>query len=79
MAHRQAKHDEAHVDGDDTKLHDAIRKRETDVVNYLLGHGANVEAQNKLGNTPLHWAASSGQVDVAKLLLDQGANIKTKR
>ncbi|KAK1243923.1 hypothetical protein MKX08_002061 [Trichoderma sp. CBMAI-0020] len=76
-AHGQAKYGDARVDGGDTQLHDAIRNRETDVVEYLLGHGADVEAQNKRGNTPLHWAASSGQAGVAQLLLSQGANIKT--
>lgn len=64
------------VDGGDTKLHDAIRKRETDLVDYLLSHGANVEAQDVGGDTPLHRAAQTGQTEVAELLLSQGANIE---
>ncbi|KAM0453791.1 hypothetical protein ACHAPV_008728 [Trichoderma viride] len=78
MTQSQAEHDEAHVDDDDTKLHDAIKNRNTDAVKFLLSQGASVQARDKHGDTPLHHAARTGQVGVAELLLNHGAHVEAE-
>ncbi|KAH8125519.1 ankyrin repeat-containing domain protein [Trichoderma asperelloides] len=81
MIQGQAKNDEAHIDGDDMMLHDAIRNRETDgdedMAELLLIKGADIEAKNNIsGSTPLHRAAWNAQVYMVQLLLNQGANVE---
>ena len=50
-----------------------------DVVQYLLEHGADVDAQANIDHsTPLHLASYWGGVKVAQLLLDHGANINVR-
>jgi len=50
-----------------------------DVVQYLLEHGADVDAQaNTDHSTPLHLASYWGGVKTAQLLLDHGANIDVR-
>ena len=50
-----------------------------DVVQYLLEHGADVDAQaNTDHSTPLHLASYWGGVKIAQLLLDKGANINVR-
>ena len=44
----------------------------------LLAHGADVNAQDRDGDTALHGAAQSGNVEIINLLLDKGANPNTK-
>ncbi len=46
-----------------------------DLVQTLLGEGADVNAANEDGNTALMMAASSGHIDVARALIDAGANL----
>ena len=43
------------------------------MVQLLLERGAEVNVQNKYGETPLYMAAWSGHSDVVKMLLDGGA------
>ena len=52
----------------------------SDIVKWLLEHGADVDIQNKDGNTTLHYASSHTNYDIVKLLLEHGAdpNIKNK-
>ncbi|MEE6485606.1 hypothetical protein FKM82_014347 [Ascaphus truei] len=52
-----------------TPLHLAAGYNNLEVVEYLLQHGADVNAQDKGGLIPLHNAASYGHVDVAALLI----------
>jgi ankyrin repeat protein len=47
------------------------------IVQYLLQHGANVTAKNRLGLTPLLFAADRGRTDAAKALLESGADVHT--
>lgn len=54
-----------------------INQRET-IIMHLLDSGANVESNDKKGNTPLHYAALEGNVRILQLLLDRGANLETK-
>lgn len=46
-----------------------------EIIKLLLNHGADINAQNKGGNTPLHLASMSNNEDIVFLLLDHGANI----
>jgi len=40
----------------------------------LIDGGANVNMENKIGNTPLHYAAAMGNQPVVQILLDRGAD-----
>lgn len=44
------------------------------MINFLLRHGANVNAKTKLNYTPLHMGAQQGHVLVVKVLLQYKAN-----
>ncbi|XP_062307267.1 tankyrase, TRF1-interacting ankyrin-related ADP-ribose polymerase b isoform X3 [Osmerus eperlanus] len=52
-----------------TPLHFAAGYNRVAVAEYLLEHGADVNAQDKGGLIPLHNAASYGHVDIAALLI----------
>lgn len=49
-----------------------------EVIGFLISHGLDVNAKDRLGRTPLHWAAANldGKLllDRAELLLENGAN-----
>jgi ankyrin repeat protein len=59
-----------------TPLHYAARGEHLDVAQYLLDHGADVNAIDHAtaGNTPLADIAQECSYEMAKLLLDYGAN-----
>src|SRR5699024_7407170 len=42
-----------------------------DVLKYLIGQGANVNATDKNGRIPLHLTAYSGHLDTVKYLIDE--------
>jgi ankyrin repeat protein len=44
------------------------------VINHLLDHGADVDAQDNNGHAPLHVACGASFVEVPRLLLSRGAN-----
>lgn len=46
----------------------------TELMEYLLSKGAEVESQSDAG-TPLIWAAGHGQPDALKVLLEHHANV----
>jgi hypothetical protein len=53
----------------------------TDVVRYLLDHGANVNAHGigkALDRTALIGAASAGKLETIRLLVDRGADVNTR-
>ncbi|XP_078717480.1 poly [ADP-ribose] polymerase tankyrase-2-like isoform X1 [Lampetra fluviatilis] len=56
-----------------TPLHLAAGYNNLEVAEYLLEHGADVNAQDKGGLIPLHNAASYGHVDIAALLIKYSA------
>jgi ankyrin repeat protein len=60
-----------------TPLHIAAENGELDVVEYLVGKGANIHSE-KSGWTPLHTAAYSGKLDVVKYLINEGAGVNTR-
>ena len=69
--------DSAHIRGD--VLSDAVfaaaRNGHTEVVEYLLDHGAQVDAKGVFGATGLHWAAINGHRETVELLIARGANL----
>ena len=61
--------------GGNTPLHRAAIGGHLPVVQYLLAHGARVDAVNFGGLTPLHWAAQNGHLPVVQCLLAHGATV----
>jgi RNA polymerase sigma factor (sigma-70 family) len=58
-----------------TALHWAISGGHVDLAEWLLGHGAGIEAVDHWGCTPLHLAAELGRGDCVDLLVGAGANV----
>lgn len=61
-----------------TALHIVAARRQDDIVELLLGHGASVQTRNRSGLTALHLAISAARQKMVKLLLDYGADIYTE-
>uniref|UniRef100_A0A6P7F814 Serine/threonine-protein phosphatase 6 regulatory ankyrin repeat subunit A isoform X2 n=1 Tax=Diabrotica virgifera virgifera TaxID=50390 RepID=A0A6P7F814_DIAVI len=61
-----------------TGLHIAAQHGHLQMVEVLLGQGAEINSQDKNGWTPLHYAARAGHVDVVKLLVESGASPKAE-
>ncbi|XP_058799646.1 uncharacterized protein LOC131669048 [Phymastichus coffea] len=63
-----------------TTLHIAVFKDSRETIDLLLRHGANVNAEDRYGNTPLHVTAERD--DISRRLIEQiingGANIHAK-
>mgnify|MGYP003289443439 CR=1 FL=1 len=57
-------------DSGQTALHKAVMANNVDEVKRLIAQGANVNQQDKLGNTPLHLAAFLGRTDCVVALLN---------
>jgi len=71
------------VEHSDAALSVAAKADRVDVVEYLLTQGADVNFQNKEGNTALHFAAScvdggGGSTVVCQALLDGGADVNLR-
>jgi ankyrin repeat protein len=60
-----------------TALHWAVHKDALDVVDLLLGAGANPKAANRYGVTPLSLAATNGNPRIVERLLRGGADPNT--
>jgi hypothetical protein len=43
------------------------------LVSFLIGHGADIESRNELGQTPLYRAAVRGHIEIVRYLLEHGA------
>lgn len=69
--------DSAHILHDvlSDAMYAAARNGHTRVVEYLLDHGAAIDAKGVFGATALHWAAINGHRDVVELLVTRGASI----
>ncbi len=59
-------------------LHYAVFNGHTEIVNYLLENGADVNAQSPNGATPIMLAAREGREELAKKLLESGADVTLK-
>jgi ankyrin repeat protein len=69
----------AYVEKDATPLYKAAGKGRTEIVRYLIAHGANVNYRGaEWGHTPLSEAAGSGFDDVVDILIKAGADPKVK-
>nr|XP_002121662.3 tankyrase-1 [Ciona intestinalis] len=58
-----------------TPLHLAAGYNNAEVAEYLIEHGADVNAQDKGGLIPLHNASSYGHVEIAALLIKSNASV----
>lgn len=61
-----------------TGLHIAAMHGHFQMVEILLGQGAEINATDRNGWTPLHCAAKAGHLDVVKLLCEAGASPKSE-
>jgi len=64
-----------------TPLHLASGKGHTEIVEFLLNHGADTESEIFDGRTPLMlaaWYAKDGKYETIKLLLEHGAKVNHK-
>ena len=59
-------------------LHRAASGGRLDVVEFLVGAGASVDAVNSGGGTALHGAARWGELDVVKFLVGSGADVDAR-
>ncbi|HNE22531.1 MAG TPA: ankyrin repeat domain-containing protein [Leptospiraceae bacterium] len=59
----------------ETPLMRAAARGRMEAVEYLMLHGASVDAVDEKGNTPLMYAAAAGQTEAIGYLLDHGASI----
>ncbi|MHC4509806.1 MAG: ankyrin repeat domain-containing protein [Planctomycetota bacterium] len=62
----------------DTPLHAAIYWNHADIVELLIGSGAEMNRANCWGETPLHYAVVCRYYDIAQMLLDHGADSEAK-
>lgn len=65
----------AHVRESVTLLHLAAMKGQTEVVELLVDHGADMSALTSSGETPLHYAAN---IETVALFLERGADVNTR-
>jgi len=56
----------------ETPLHWAAKSGQTDVVELLLAHSADINAVDSDGQTPLQWALAEGDNKMAELLRQHG-------
>lgn len=54
----------------------ALRQGDTDLVTFLLEHGAQVEGRGSEGESPLMVAAVEGHMAIVRLLLARGAKVR---
>ncbi|KAK1151855.1 B-cell lymphoma 3 protein [Acipenser oxyrinchus oxyrinchus] len=52
----------------------AVELNSLEMVNFLIEHGAHVNAQSYSGNTALHSASGRGLLDITRVLLKNGAD-----
>ncbi|MEJ2703606.1 MAG: transglutaminase domain-containing protein, partial [Sedimentisphaerales bacterium] len=60
-----------------TPLHFAAQAGQTDIVEYLITNGADVNAKSIQGETPLQLAANNDHKEIMRLLIANGAEVST--
>ncbi|XP_065571504.1 alpha-latrotoxin-Lhe1a-like [Artemia franciscana] len=60
------------------KVQFAASRRQTQIVDCLLKHGADIDVRKNDGTSPLHLAASRGHIQIVDCLLKHEANIDVK-
>lgn len=60
--------------GRNTPLHLAVLTANADMAQFLISHGAKLQATASSGRTPLHEAAMTANVEMARLLVHAGAS-----
>jgi len=68
------------IEDGETLLHIAADSGYTDIVQYLVFQGADVNSKAESGDTPLHNAVGigNGNIEIAKYLVSQGAKVNTQ-
>ncbi len=61
-----------------TPLHEAARSNRMDCARFLLEHGANPSAQDRVGIAPLHIAACLGHEEIVRLLVEHKADVHAR-
>jgi uncharacterized protein len=64
------------IGGDDSNEVAGTEPEVLESVQFLLDHGANVNAVDANGETPMHGAAYKSQIKVIQFLMDKGAKIE---
>lgn len=62
----------------ETPLHYAAKENQVSAINFLLDHGASIDAVNPVNATPLFFAVFRHNVNAVKALVQRGANLKIK-
>jgi ankyrin repeat protein len=62
-----------------TPLHAAVSGQQLAIVQFLIKHGAEVDARDSGGSTALHLAAHEGFNDILLNLLETGASVNPAR
>lgn len=61
-----------------TCLHIAAHRGEHEQLRWLVGAGADIEAENNDRRTPMHYACSSGKIQSVQLLVAFGADVNAR-
>jgi ankyrin repeat protein len=61
-----------------TPLHDAVDRKDMDMLSLLLGYQPNLEAKEKDGRTALNCISDSTPVSVVRALVNRGADIESR-
>jgi cytohesin len=61
-----------------TALHAAAELGHIDIAEYLVAHGANINAEDDYGLTPLHLAAYDKNKAMVEYLIENGANVNAR-
>lgn len=61
-----------------TPLHHACHAGQLDVVEYLIDHGAEIDATTMNGGTPLTRAIESSRDSVVEYLIGKGCKVQTE-
>ncbi len=61
-----------------TALMQAALYGRREIVLFLVGHGADVNAKDRYGHTALMWASAGGYREIASFLISKGADVNAR-